>query len=246
MAVIAVYSVKGGVGKTTLAVDYAYRCAAFGGQETLLWDLDLQGGAGFLLDNPPPVWSRALSVFYHEGKPSHMIEKTNYDRLSLLPGDISLRDMPLQLVRIGATHRLQKLTRFLSRDYKRIILDCPPMINEVSDQIIRAADVIILPLPPSPLSARALGHVRNELAKFDRHPPLLPVLSMYDARRQLHRSAREGFASSWPVVPISSWVEQSAARHAPLPTFSNWCDPSKALDRLWRGVERKLEELGKA
>ena len=53
MPVIAVYSVKGGVGKTTLAVDLAWRCAQIGQFPTLLWDLDQQGGAGFLLSLPP-------------------------------------------------------------------------------------------------------------------------------------------------------------------------------------------------
>jgi cellulose biosynthesis protein BcsQ len=67
MAVIAVYSSKGGVGKTTLAVDLAWRSAALGGHRTLLWDLDVQGGAGFLLGMDEVSRMRAASLFQREG-----------------------------------------------------------------------------------------------------------------------------------------------------------------------------------
>ncbi|MXO59024.1 AAA family ATPase [Altererythrobacter salegens] len=246
MTVIAVYSVKGGVGKTTLAVDFAWRCASVSGHRTQIWDLDPQGGSGYLLDKEPPSRARAISVFGNDGKPRKLITASRYPNLDMLPGDISLCEMPVQLVRIVARKRISKICRSLSSDYDRIIRDCPPMMNEVSNQIIRAADVIVLPLPPSPLSARAMAQVRAELARHDRHPPVLPVLSMYDTRRRLHREAREGFAQGWPVIPASTWGEQAAARRAPVPTFANWSDTSKGMERLWTAVERKLEEMGQS
>jgi cellulose biosynthesis protein BcsQ len=246
LAVIAVYSVKGGVGKTTLAVDLAWRCAMVGKHPTLLWDLDVQGGSGYLLDHPPPDRARAITAFLPGGKPRKLITATRYEGLDLLPGDASLRELPVELARLGAGKRLRKRCKDLSKRYERIVLDCPPMMNEVSEQIVRAADVIILPLPPSPLSARAMAQVREELVRQGKHPPLLPVLSMYDSRRKLHREAREGFAKGWPIIPASTWGEQVAARRAPLPTFANWSDTAKAMERLWKATERKLKDLGKS
>jgi len=117
------------------------------------------------------------------------------------------------------------------------------MMNEVSEQVIEAADVMLLPLPPSPLSRRAFEQVREEMARHGRHPPVLPVLSMYDARRRLHREARETFAAGWPVIPASSWVEQAAERRAPIATFANWSEASRGLGRVWSAVEMKLYEL---
>ena len=145
MSVIAVYSSKGGVGKTTIAVDLAWRCAVLGGYKTLLWDLDVQGGAGFLLDQPAETRQRAASLFQREGRPEQLIAPTKYPGLSLLSADDSLRALPLQLARLGQRKRLHFLTHTLKREFPRIVLDCPPMQNEVSEQILAAADVLIVP-----------------------------------------------------------------------------------------------------
>ena len=243
MAVIAVYSSKGGVGKTTIAVDLAWRCAVLGGRKTLLWDLDVQGGAGFLLGLDSDMRQRAAGVFQREGRPEHLISPTAYPGLSLLNADDSLRSLPMHLARLGQRKRLHFLTHTLKRDFPRIVLDCPPMQNEVSEQILAAADVLIVPLPPSPLSARALDLLRRDLtATHGRHPPILPVLSMYDGRRQAHRLAREGRMAPYPSIPCASMIEQVAFRRAPIGTFAPNSEPAQALDRLWRAIELKLQE----
>ena len=108
------------------------------------------------------------------------------------------------------------LTQFMARDYPRIVLDCPPMQNEVSDQIIAAADVLIVPLPPSPLSARALDLLRRDLTRnHQRHPPILPVLlDVRFAPPRAPHGARRG-NGPFPVIPDSSAIEQIAFRRAP-------------------------------
>jgi chromosome partitioning protein len=247
LAVVAVYSVKGGVGKTTMAVDLAWRSAVYGHHETLLWDLDPQGGAGYLLGMEPNPISRAASLFHREGRPREMITATTTPRLAMLRADESLRTLPVQLARMGYRRRLATMSALLKPDYRRIVLDCPPQFGEISDQVIAAADVIIMPLPPSPLAARAFDMVRNDLARnHPGHPPVLPVLSLFDVRRQLHRDALAGFAADWPMVPMSSWVEKVALHRAPVDSFARWSEPSKALHRLWQAVESKLAELGRA
>lgn len=245
MAVIGVYSVKGGVGKTTLAVDMAWRSAVRSGHSTLLWDLDPQGGAGWMLglvDKPGSKNpQRAASVFQREGKPRDLIVQTRYPGLSVLQADESLRSLSLTFARIGKPKRLARMAGFLGADYPRIIIDCPPVLNEISEQVFAAADLLIVPLPPSPLSARALPMIREEiLQNHPRHPPILPVLSMYDARRKLHREVHTGFAAGWPVIPMSSAVEQTAVRRAPLGTFAAWTDGNERLQRLWDAIEAKL------
>ena len=245
MAVIAVYSPKGGVGKTTISVDLAWRCACLGGQRTLLWDLDAQGGAGYLLGLDDDTRMRAAGVFQREGRPEQLIIDTPYENLSLLSADDSLRNLPLHLARLGQKKRLLHLTSLLKSRFSRIVLDCPPMQGEVADQIITAADVLIVPLPASPLAARALDMLRRDLMReHGRHPPLLPVLSMYDARRKGHKAAREGRMAPFPIVPMASMIEQTAFRRAPIATFAPKSEPSQALDRLWRAIELKLQDEG--
>lgn len=244
MAVIAVYSIKGGVGKTTIAVDLAWRWAVQGGCNTLLWDLDPQGGAGFLLGLDEPQLPRAVSVFQREGRPRQLIRRTMHSNLSLLQADDSLRSLSIQLARLGHGRRLQTLTAQLKAEYPRIVLDCPAGLNQVSEQVLSAADVVIVPLPASPLSARALDMLQAELKRnFHRHPPILPVLTMFDGRRKLHHEVAQGLGLGWPILPMASHIEQTAVRRAPLGSFAPNCEASHALQRMWVGIEAKLVEL---
>ena len=243
MAIIAVYSVKGGVGKTTMAATLAWCSAAISRRKTLLWDLDAQGGAGFLYGLDAPQAGRADSVFDSSGKPAKLIRSTATKRLDVLPADASLRTLDRQFAALGKKRRLARVAARLDRDYERIILDCPPVLNEVSAQVIRAADVIVLPLPPSPLSARALDMIREEIAdNHRRHPPILPVLSMVDARRSLHRDLIAS-QPAWPIVPMASAVEQMAVRQLPLGKIAPRSPAMQAFRRLWTAIERKLAQV---
>lgn len=240
MAVIAVYSVKGGVGKTTLAASLAWCAATLARRTTLLWDLDPQGGAGYLFGVEPGPRSKAARVLTSEVEPERLVWETGYEGLDLLPADASLWGMDALFERLGKRRRLADLTEALSKDYARIILDCPPGLSESTAQMLRAADVVVVPLPPSPLARRALETVRAELTRNHKnHPPLLPVLSMVDGRRRLHREAREELPD-WPVIPMSSQIEQMAVRRAPVGSFAGAGEPAAAFARLWEGIERKL------
>lgn len=239
-ATIAIYSVKGGVGKTTLSANLAWCSAELTGHRTLLWDLDAAGGAGFLLGVDARSSKPVEGVFSKDRNPAKLICRTGFERLDVLPADESIRALDEQLTHIGKRKRLAKLAQQLSADYQRIILDCPPVMNEVSAQVIRAADLVIVPLPPSPLSARAFDLVVREIAANGKgHPPILPVLSMLDLRRTLHREAREA-NPDWPVIPYASVVEQCAVRQRPVGAFAQSSPAARAFAFLWNAIEKKL------
>lgn len=242
MAVIAVYSVKGGVGKTTIAANLAWFSAAISRRKTLLWDLDAAGGAGFLFGVEPKKKATAGAVFAKDADATALIRKTAYDRLDLLPADESLRDLDTLFNRIGKKRRLEKLTGALESRYERIILDCPPVLNAISAQVVRAATLVIVPLPPSPLSSRAFGLVVKEIRSHAKaHPPILPVLSMVDMRRNLHRAARLE-NKAWPAIPQASAVEQCAVLQRPIGEFAPAAPAARAFGQLWTAIERKLTE----
>ncbi|MEO0463006.1 MAG: ParA family protein [Pseudomonadota bacterium] len=240
MASIAVYSVKGGVGKTTFAVNLAWCAASISRRKTLVWDLDASNGSGFLLGVDPKKKRTAESVFASERDPEKLIQTTEFENLSLLPADESIRTLDRQFDRIGKKRRLAKLVETLSKSYDRIIFDCPPVLNEISGQVMRAADLVIVPLPPSPLSARAFDLVVEEVRGSGKnHPPILPVLSMVDMRRTLHREAREANAK-WPVIPAASAIEQCAVERKPVGAFAPRAPAARAFAQLWTAIERKL------
>ncbi|WP_435418691.1 ParA family protein [Parerythrobacter aurantius] len=240
MAVVAVYSVKGGVGKTTMAANLAWCAAAISKRETLLWDLDASGGAGFLLGIDARKKRSADAVFSLEADPAKLIRKTGIAKLDLLPADESIRALDAQLLGLGKKKRIAKLTAALSKRYDRIVFDCPPVLNELSAQVVRAADLVIVPIPPSPLSARAFEQVVEEVqAHGAGHPPILPVLSMLDMRRSLHKAARDA-NPKWPAIPQSSAIEQCAVRQMPVGVFAPTSPGAMAYRKLWTAIERKL------
>ncbi|WCM29580.1 ParA family protein [Sphingomonas sp. QA11] len=240
MATIAIYSLKGGVGKTTLAVNLAWCAATLSARRTLLWDLDPQAASSFLLSGSK-AREQAQSVFSKDVEPEKLIHHTAIDRLDLIGADASLRGLDLLFHELDKKKRLQKLLTGLRKSYDRILLDCPPGLTETSDQVMRAADLIVVPVIPSPLSERAYAEVVKHLggALGAKGAQVMPVHSMVDRRRKLHAEALERHAD-WPVVPMASIVESMAVRRAPVGAYAAKSPGGQAFAQLWQAVERRL------
>ncbi|UUL82881.1 ParA family protein [Sphingomonas sp. S1-29] len=239
MAVVAVYSLKGGVGKTTLAVNLAWCAAQLSARRTLLWDLDPQAASTFLLGRDQRAADSAQAIFTKDVEPTRLVRPTGIDRLDLIGADTSLRSLDVVFHSLDKKKRLAKLVGSLDSAYDRLILDCPPGLTETSEQVMRAADLIIVPIIPSPLATRAFEEVVQHLDRKGGKVPLLPVHAMVDKRRKLHAD-RLALHPDWPVIPMASMVETMAARRLPVGAFAPKSAAQAAFAGLWQAVERRL------
>ena len=240
--VLASYNIKGGVGKTSAAVNLAY-LAAREGANTLLWDLDPQGASTYLLRVKPKVKGGGRRLVHGETDAEARIKGTDYDRLDLLPADFSYRHMDLHLDDTKhPTRRLARVLDPLKPDYDYVFLDCPPSISLVSESVFEAAGALLIPLLPAALSARTLDHI--EAVAGDAARPL-PFFSMVDSRKRMHQDVMARFTAERPemlhtVVPLAADVERMGQARAPLEEFAPRGRAAAAFRELWNEIRERL------
>lgn len=240
MKSVAVFAIKGGVGKSTLAVNLAHAAATQGGRRTLLWDLDSQGAATWLLQRERPSGTRAREAFAEDALDS-LILHTDFPNLHILPADRSLRRLEGDLARDDRAKIVRRRLKAFTESYDRILIDCPPGLSELADRVFRAADLLVMPALPSPLSVRAAAQLRDELQRSHKgRPPILPVWNMADLRRRLHRETVAG--ADWPVIPYAAAVEQMSVHRAPIAAFQPAAAPARAFAAVWADVEAALAQ----
>ncbi len=246
MKVVATYSIKGGVGKTSAAVNLG-ALAARDGRRTVLWDLDPQGAASFLLRVKPKVKGGGRKLVRGRRDPLEVLKGTDVEGLDLLPADFSYRHLDLVLDSTKKPLRgLGRVLTSLADDYDLAILDCAPSISLVSENVFYAADLLLVPLVPSTLSVRTLEQLHGFLASHPtRAPEVLAFFSMVDRRKRLHRELVSslppmagGVAES--VVPSASVVELMGPRRTPVVLSHPRTAAAQAYVTLWAEVNGAL------
>jgi chromosome partitioning protein len=249
MSVVAVYNMKGGVGKTTTAVNLSYLAAA-GGQRVLLWDLDPQAASSFAFRVRPRVPGFGKKSLQSGEAFETAIKQTDYDNLDLLPADFAYRKLDRLLGRFGDPWRvLADLLGTFGRDYDIVFLDCPAGFSLLIEGIFAAADAVLVPTIPTVLSLRTVARI---IKWADRsHSPSEPAVffNMVDRRKALHRRACD-----WPAgrpdvflngqVPYASVVEQMTVRRQPLATFAPRDPATSAFAWIWAELQTRIQQRG--
>jgi chromosome partitioning protein len=244
MKTYATYNIKGGVGKTTTAVNLAYLAAA-SGLRTVLWDLDPQGAASFMFRVKPKVKGGGRALISGRRPLDEAVKGTDFDSLDLIPADFTYRNMDL-LLGEGPTGKpartLSRLLAPLAADYDAVFLDCPPSISLMSQNVLHAADVIVVPLIPTTLSVRTLDQLSDFVAGFKgRQPKILAFFSMVDRRKKLHREITNELSAERAellptAIPALSVIESMSVERAPVTVFAPASAAAKAYRALWAEI----------
>ncbi|MGD0374402.1 MAG: AAA family ATPase [Streptosporangiaceae bacterium] len=239
MKVFASYNIKGGVGKTATAVNLAY-LAARDGYRVLLWDLDPQAAASYLFRIRPRVKGGGKALIEGTRSIDGAIKGTDFGNLDLLPADFTYRNLDLILDSAKKpTRKLRTLLTPLRAEYDVIFLDCPPSISLLSESVLHAADLLLVPLIPTTLSVRTLDQLTDFISGFDGHQPrVLAFFSMIDRRKSLHLeiseqlpTGRSDFAAT--AIPALSIIERMSTQRAPVAAFAPRSVAARCYAALW-------------
>ncbi len=242
MTTLALYSNKGGVGKTAAAVNLAY-LAAKSGKTTLICDLDPQGATTFYLRVKPKVKRKAQGLAKGGEAIEDSIKGTDYENLDLLPADFTHRNLDIVFDQLKRPkERLRKVLKPFEKEYDLIVLDCPPTINILAENIFNAADILLTPLIPTTLSILAHEQLLSFLRESDYAPERLYLFcSMVDRRKKMHRETCGIIQSTYnhvlsSAIPYLSEIEQMGLTREPVAAFAHKSAAARAYQELWSEI----------
>ncbi|MCB0699956.1 MAG: AAA family ATPase [Chitinophagales bacterium] len=243
MQVISIYNLKGGVGKTSSCVNFAYM-AAKDGFNTLIWDLDPQGAASFYYKAKPKHKSATKKLVKQSMELDDAIRATDYYHLDIIPADISSRKIDLILDDAKKSKKqLKRILKDLSSDYDFVFIDSPPAFSLLADNIFNASDMVFMPVIPTTLSIRAFQLVREY---FEKHgipdEKLMCFFTMADMRKSIHNEVMAELYKNNKFfeyyIPNLSEVEKMGIHLAPLEVFA----PSSYANTCYRALWGEIKE----
>ena len=249
MKILACYSMKGGVGKTATAVNIAY-WAAKSGYRTLLIDLDPQGASSFYFRVKSSLKKNWGSRFFKAyGQILKQIKSSDFDNLDLIPAHLSFRNFDILLEQISKRkNRMRQALKGLKKEYDLIILDCPPTISHLAENIFAAANIVLVPVIPTTLSERTFDQLTQFFKKEEySRKKLIPFFTMVDGRKQLHHRTAIAMRKRYKrflrnAIPYSTDVEKMGKYRAPIDIFARGKQANKAYLALWMEIDRVLKE----
>lgn len=247
---IVVFNQKGGIGKTTTSVNLAV-CLAAMGRRVVLIDLDAQSNATTSVGLSSPAATGAYQLLRGEVDLTHACRPTPYPNLRLVAGsdDLSWADVEIA-VKPDPQYVLERALASAPDDVDVLVVDCPPAFGILSVNASVAADVVILPVVPSPMALdglhKAWWNMQRVRTHFNRDLNAMGILfTMTEDSELMHRLTEAIMASFGervlPVmIPRDLKVIEAAARDLPLVVQDPDCPAARAYQRLAEVVLTRL------
>lgn len=221
--VYAITNQKGGVGKTTTAVNVA-ACIAEAGYETLLVDVDPQANATVGLGRPRDATPSIYDVLSGNATAEEAIRDTSVPGLSILPSHPDLAGANVELPRQGGSEqRLREALAPVRDRYAYTILDCPPALGPLTINALVASDRVIVPVQTEYYALEGLAGLLDTLAIVQRElNPRLTIagmlLTMHDARTNLGRDVEREVREHFPTLVFNTVIPRNV-RIGEAPSF---------------------------
>ncbi len=255
MKVLAIASPKGGVGKTTVALNLAFALAGRG-RRTLLLDLDPQGSVGLSLAGRTKKAEGLFEALDRQDDPFRYTIQTRRSELSLLPfGQVDYEQLPRWKTLVSYEQRLKHLIQHLSTDFEMIIVDTPAGCGGLTREALKISTHVLAPLQTDPLALRALPQLLttlNVLQQKGASAALLGVvLTMTRFREAVASSVAQEAWSLLPDelvtnthVPYDRVFAEASAKGVPLGLLRRRPPPAAAVfDHLAVEVESHMHML---
>lgn len=239
--ILAFANQKGGVGKTTSAVNIAASLGILG-KKTLLCDLDPQGNASSGAGVEKRRDSSAYELIMGEN-PYECIVHTEYDKLDVIPANISLAGAELELVEEkDRQYRLKNALNMLRNDYDYIIIDCPPSLGLLTINALSAADGVIVPMQCEYFALEGLSQLTVTISQIKKlYNPRLElsgvIITMFDGRLNLTIQVLEEIKKHFPDKLFKTPVPRNV-RLSEAPSFGM---PAYYFDKHSKGAAAYLE-----
>lgn len=248
--VIAVLNQKGGVGKTTTAVNLGSYLAK-AGKRVLLVDLDPQGNAtsGLGIDKNSLSATMYDVLFNHASAPNVAID-TEFQGLQILPANQNLAGAEVQLV--SALQRELQLRQVLEQfDHDYILIDCPPSLGLLTINALSAADQVLIPVQAEYYALEGLSQLLNVVERVQTaiNPNLSimgVVLTMFDSRNSLSDQVRDelgkhfGNALFTTVIPRNVRLAEAPSYGKPIGEHDKWSKGARAYKALAKEVMKRV------
>lgn len=247
MIVVALYNLKGGVGKTASCVNFAYLAAA-DGYKTLLWDIDPQGSSSFYFKAKPKVHPGIKKLITKDAHLENAVMSTDFELLDVIPADNSAKSLEIMLDEMkGNKARLKSIVKQLDQEYDFVFIDCPPGFSALSENIFHAADIVLMPVIPTTLSLRTYNMVKDYFKDKNLDgAKMMCFFTMVDGRKNLHNEIMEELFKDkrffQNYIPYLSDVEKMGIHKAPIMEYANSSYAAMCYRELWTEIKEGVVE----